>query len=138
MLIRLSLTCTLTETGVLETRFHIFSCTCCKGCCGCFEVKVSKVFWLVGERFLKVILTQQLSPNTSGSSVSPVHAWNWTAFWDGGSEGAWLQIVTFKQWIVIRCSAPALSRCRKFIWTRPTLNSSCSQTMKKHDYELLL
>lgn len=76
--------------------------------------------------------TQQESSMISGSSsppasnTSPLQALNLTDPWAPSWSSADLQTEKFRQWMMMCCAASELSRCRKFIWTRPTLIAGCS------------
>lgn len=93
---------------------------------------------LTAETHEHVDPTQQESSRTSGSSsppasnTSPVQALNLTDCSGVASRSAAnLQTGKFRQWMMTCCTASELSRCRKFIWTRPTLNVGCSNRRRQ-------
>lgn len=87
--------------------------------------------------------TQQESSKTSGSSsppsnTSPFQALNLTDPWATGWFSADLQTETFRQWMMMCWTASELSRCKKFIWTRPTVIAGCSNKQNRHRLTPLL
>lgn len=83
-------------------------------------------------------VTQQVSSMTCGSSspptskTSPLQALNLTDPRAAGWSSVDLHTETFRQWIMMCCTASELNRCKKFNWTRPTVIAGCSNRKNRH------